>query len=156
PLGSYPLDSAGGTDLFLSKLLSTVAPTAIITGPSVLPEGTNLVLDASHSSSPQGQNATDHLSYDWDINGDGQFGDVLNPTNHVSLDWTQLHNLGISPFGGVYRARVKVTDSFSDPQNPVTTTSAPITFTTADPIPVLNLIGDDTAVAGSAYTLSFG
>ena len=50
-----------------------------------------------------------YLSFSWDVNGDGVFGDAfgLNPT----LDWSQLAALGIAP-GQEFNVRVRVDDSF--------------------------------------------
>ena len=50
-----------------------------------------------------------YLSFSWDVNGDGVFGDAfgLNPT----LDWSQLSALGIAP-GQEFNVRVRVDDSF--------------------------------------------
>ena len=64
-------------------------PTADPGGPYTISEGDALHLDASASSDPDG----DALSYSWDVNGDGQFGDAIGiqPT----LSWSQLQALGI-------------------------------------------------------------
>src|SRR5262249_33650884 len=89
------------------------------------------------------------LSYSWDINGDGIFGDstVVTPT----LDWATLHTtLNISPFNVTYGVRVRVTDGAGN-----STTSFPRFFTTSDAPVSVDLSGNPSSVvAGTTYTLT--
>ena len=52
-------------------------------------KATALALDASHTADPDG----DPLTYSWDINGDGVFGDATGAK--PTLTWAQLEALGI-------------------------------------------------------------
>src|SRR5439155_1704939 len=64
--------------------------TARANGPYTIAEGQSLTLSAVGSSSLDG----DPLTYSWDVNGDGVYGDAtgINPT----LTWAQLVALGIN------------------------------------------------------------
>jgi hypothetical protein len=64
-------------------------PAAQAGGPYAIGEGQSLALDGSGSSDPNG----DALSYSWDLNGDGVYGDATG-SNPV-LTWPQLQALGI-------------------------------------------------------------
>jgi N-acetylneuraminic acid mutarotase len=81
-------------------------PTADAGGPYAFDEGVALTIDASASFDPDG----DTLSYTWDVNGDGIFGDAtgVSPT----LTWAELNALGIidneTPDGTPRAAPVKV------------------------------------------------
>src|SRR5262245_18640078 len=83
-------NGAGGPGTFVlnnSVIVVNSAPTANAGGPYTISEGGSLTLDASASSDPDG----DSLTYSWDVNGDGTFGDAtgVNPT----LTWSQLQAL---------------------------------------------------------------
>lgn len=68
----------------------------------------SLALSAAGSTDPNPGDIP-YLTYSWDINGDGIFGDAtgLNPT----LSWAQLAGLGIQG-QQAYNVRVRVDDSF--------------------------------------------
>jgi hypothetical protein len=67
--------------------------------------GDSVTFNAGDSSSPQGL----PLSYSWDLNGDGVFGDAtdVEPT----LTWAQLEALGIHE-GATYSVKVQVNDGY--------------------------------------------
>ena len=79
-------------------------PAADAGGPYTVDEGGTLNLNASGSSDPDGN----PLTYYWDINGDGSFGDAsgLAPT----LSWSQLESLGIRSGPATFDVRVRVDD----------------------------------------------
>ncbi|HEY1598691.1 MAG TPA: right-handed parallel beta-helix repeat-containing protein, partial [Pirellulales bacterium] len=107
------------------------APTVSVGGPYTINEGDSLTLDATHSSDPDG----DPLTYSWDINGDGVFGDATgaNPT----LSWAQLGALGIVNGPSTFNVEVRVNDG----QGHVVTSTA-TTLTVANVAPVVSA-GDD-------------
>jgi hypothetical protein len=84
-------------------------------GPYTISEGDSLTLSGS-ATDPE--SAT--LTYSWDVNGDGTFGDATgaNPT----LTWAQLNALGITDgfVGSTRDVSVRVSDGVTDP---VTSTS---------------------------------
>src|SRR5207245_9925455 len=84
-------NSVGQNDVMLLRYtLAATPPTnqrpvADAGGPYTINEGDSLTLDASSSTDPDG----DPLSYSWDVNGDGIYGDAtgVSPT----LTWSQLN-----------------------------------------------------------------
>ena len=86
---------------------------------SVLPGGV-ITLSAAGSSDPDSQS----LTYSWDVNGDGNFGDAtgVSPT----LTWSQLGLLGIATSLDTRSVRVRATDSMG-----LSTVSNPTTLTVA-------------------------
>ncbi|MFO0800663.1 MAG: M36 family metallopeptidase [Gemmataceae bacterium] len=88
-------------------------------GPYVVTEGQSLTLSGA-ATDPNG----DVLSYSWDLNDDGVFGDATgaNPT----LTWADLVNLGIDDGlpadQAVFNVRVQVSDGTSGPVTSIPTT----------------------------------
>lgn len=79
------------------------APTADAGGPYAITDGQSLSLDARLSSDPDG----DVLSYSWDVNGDGAYGDATGVA--PTLTWSQLQALGIVG-GASYSVSVQADD----------------------------------------------
>src|SRR4029079_10565438 len=122
--------------------LADQAPTASAGGPYFVTEGLPLTLNAGGSSDPEG----DTLTYSWDVNGDGTYGDDtgVSPT----LPWTQLAALGLD--GPTTRqVNVRVSDATT------TVTSAAATLTVANVAPAATLGNDGPVVEGSDATITF-
>jgi hypothetical protein len=118
-------------------------PTASAGGPYLIDEGSPLALSAARSLDPDG----DPLSFSWDVNNDGTFGDAsgVSPT----LSWAQLGALGITngPASSVVRVRV------DDGQGHVTTSAASdLTVRNVAPLPDAGL--DRVIVEGDAVSLT--
>jgi surface-anchored protein len=78
-------------------------PTAVLAGPFALDEGQSVTLDASPSFDLDGNT----LTFSWDLNDDGVWGDATGAK--PALTWSQLQTFGISD-DGVYKVRVQVSD----------------------------------------------
>ena len=75
-------------------LLSGAAPTiAFVNEPFTAPEGGAIVLDASGTTDPE----TDPLTFEWDINNDGSFGEVTGQM--PTVNWATLNAFGINDSG---------------------------------------------------------
>jgi M6 family metalloprotease-like protein len=90
-------------------------PVADAGGPYSTPEGTNKQLTAAGSSDPDG----DPLTYEWDLDNDGQFDDSTSQTPTFT-------NVGDN---GVFTVRVRVTDNFGSSS----TASTTVTVTNVKP-----------------------
>lgn len=104
-------------------------PTASAGGPYSIDEGDSLALDASASDDADG----DELSYSWDINGDGVYGDAEGEAPELS--WAQLNELGIQDEGSRLIG-VKVDDGYGG------VVEATTTLTVANAAPSIELINN--------------
>ena len=103
-------------------------------------EGDDLVLAGSGSD----PNSNDTLTYTWDINGDGTFGDAGITAATGTVTWAQLIALGINDTGSPYNVVLRVFDGVD------TTDSA------AEPLTVVNAAPSADANTGAAYSISEG
>jgi streptogramin lyase len=126
----------------IGQLILNQSPTASAGGPYSIYEGDSLTLNAGASTDPDG----DTLTYSWDVNGDGVFGDAtgVNPT----LSWAQFQALGIGP--GTYTVQVQVDDGHGS-----VVTSAPTTLTVLEALPTANLTAPGVSVVGEVVPFSF-
>ena len=113
------------------------APVADAGGPYSVVEGDSLHLDASGSHDVDG----DTLTYSWDLNGDGVFGDAtgVSPT----LTWAQLESASVNDGPAVLHPRVQVSDGKGG-----VTVSPPATLTVVNAPPVGFIGGGPTAAKG--------
>ncbi len=94
----FYVDFTGGTIRRIQYTSGNQAPHAVIQATSLSgPTPLAVTFDGTASSDP---NAGDTLSYSWDLNGDGLFGDAL--TAQTSFTYTQAN---------VYNVQLKVTDN---------------------------------------------
>ena len=121
------------------------APVADAGGPYITDEGTNVGLTAAGSSDPD---AGDTLTYEWDLDNDGQFDDSTSQTPTFSI-------VGDN---GAFTVGVRVTDSFGSSS----TDTATVTVNNVDPTAVIDLTGTvsingvDTFVAHEGQVIPFG
>jgi hypothetical protein len=96
-----------------------------IVGTYTVTEGGSVTLTAT-ATDPNG----DTLTYRWDLNGDGVFGDVVSQTSSITVDWPALLALGIDDGPSLTTIQVQV----KDPVNPaVTSYPSSLTVKNGDP-----------------------
>jgi peptidoglycan/xylan/chitin deacetylase (PgdA/CDA1 family) len=137
-------DDTASVSVFL-QIPSNTAPTANAGGPYIIHEGESLTLDASASTDLDG----DPLTYSWDVNGDGVYGDATGVK--PKLTWAQLQALGIDDGPSTWSVKVKVSDGINPP-----VTSAAATLSLIDTVPTATLSNNGPINEGSQATLSFG
>ncbi len=121
-----------------------LAPVPVAGGPYTVTEGQSLSLNASLSTDPNG----DPLTFTWDINGDGVWGDAVGIT--PTLSWEQLKSLGIDG-PSTYAVRVQVSDSIAAPVS-----SAPVNLTAINTNPSIDVVAPMVAYEGTPYALTLG
>ena len=126
----YAITYNGGTGNDVVLIQSNQPPSANAGGPYMIAEGDSLSLNAAGSTDPD----HDPLTYSWDVNGDGVFGDASGviPT----LTWAQLQALGINDGPRtVSNLRVRIDDGHAHVvDSPVTT------LTVTNVAPVLDML----------------
>jgi glucose/arabinose dehydrogenase len=116
----FYVDMEDGTVHRITYTAANQPPTAVITAsPTNGPAPLTVSFDGTGSSDPEGK----PLSYSWDLNGDGTFGDATGPT--ASYTYTTA---------GVYHASLRVTDD----QGATDTTSVTITAGNTAPVAVID------------------
>jgi hypothetical protein len=110
-------------------------------GPYAIVEGQSLTLDASGSVG----HADRPLSYTWDVNGDGVFGDAVGVS--PVLTWAQLMALGITDGPNTRAVAVRIGDgSF--------TLDAPATLDVRNAPPTAGLAGPASGIRGQALSFT--
>jgi hypothetical protein len=133
-------DPTGNTSEFSADVPVLAASAG---GPYSINESSSLTLNASASGPP---NAT--LTYSWDINGDGVYGDAtgVQPT----LTWAQLNALGINDGPSTFNVTVKVSDGQG---HTVTSPATTLTVANVPPSNVALTVSNSTISQGSSVTL---
>ena len=126
-------------DVFVDQM--DPAPNIVLNIPDSINEGDSLTLDASGTTSPNG----DPLTFSWDLNGDGVYGDATGPV--VTLTWAQLQSFGFDDGPGFRSVNLQVTDAFG---SVVQSIQIPINDT-----PPTGVIAPDTFSAVIGGTASF-
>lgn len=143
--GNFTLNSRSNYDTQAIKLTvgSNDPPTAVSGGPYTVAEGSGVTLSAASSADVDG----DTLTYSWDVNGDGTFGDAtgVNPT----LTASQLSTLGINDGPKSFQVKVKVSDGHGH-----TTTSGAATLSVTNVVPTAAITGPTTADVGTSVTFT--
>lgn len=106
--GTPQLTGMAGTVIVTSNTPPTASFTAT---PATVTSGGTVQFDGSGSSDPDVTAGTQTLSYSWDLNGDGQYGDATGPT--ASMAYTNTTGAPMTVTVGL-----KVTDSNSDAVGP--------------------------------------
>ena len=111
------LDSAGSSYdeiLTVNVIDQDEIPVAAAGGPYIINEGNGVVLNGLASADPEGS----ALSYSWDLNNDGVFGDAVGAT--PSINWGSLNSFGITN-QGIFAIGLRVADGAGN-SNTTTTT----------------------------------
>ncbi len=138
------IDSSGVFVRQYGTLVVNQLPTADAGGAYTINEGQGLILSAAGSSDPDG----DTLSYQWDLDNDGQFGEVGEPTGvGATVSWATLQSFGIDD-NGSYTIGVRVDDGRGGVH------SATTTLTVNEVAPVLNVGGAVSGTENTVYSLS--
>jgi Ca2+-binding RTX toxin-like protein/6-phosphogluconolactonase (cycloisomerase 2 family) len=119
----------------------TAPPQASGGGPYTLQEGGSLTLNGSGSVIPSGQSL---VSVEWDLDGDGGFGDLTGFTP-APLSWADLQSLGLGD-DGTYQVAIRVT---TDVGSDIDTASVAIVNTP----PTLSITGAAAVDEDQPYTL---
>ncbi|MDA0161791.1 PKD domain-containing protein [Solirubrobacter ginsenosidimutans] len=138
--------NAAGTSYTGDAQFTTVtpnrAPTANAGGPYSFTEGSALTLAGSGTDADN-----DPLTYSWDVNGDGTYGDATGAS--PTLTTAQLDALGLDDGPGSAAVRVRVSDGS------LTTTSAATTVTVNNAVPNATVGNSGPVAEGSTATVSF-
>lgn len=115
-------------------------------GPYTIEEGQPLTLNASASSDPD----NDPLSYTWDVNGDGNFGDASGVSPR--LTWAQLQALSppINDGPNTFNVKVRVDDGHG---HQVTSTAAVLDI--GNTAPTATLVNSGPVAEGSPVNIVF-
>lgn len=153
-LAGQTLQHGTGGDFALARLVGNSVPIARIGGPYSVLEGGSIVLNGSGSSDPD----DDPLTYEWDLDGDGEFDDATGTSTTFSAALLDGYP------GATRTVWLRVTDT----SGASAINSATVNILNANPIPSIDSVGDvrveGTAIAvtgtatdpaGSADTLTF-
>ncbi|MDV6032055.1 MAG: hypothetical protein F9B45_18575 [Phycisphaera sp. RhM] len=114
--------------------------------PSNIDEGSDLFLDASNSFDPDPGDSI--VSFDWDLDNDGQFDDLSTASATATIPWPTLVGLGIDDGLATYTIGLQVTDQHG------ATDTATTTFDVLNTAPTLTVSGALSTNEGSTYTLN--
>lgn len=129
--------------LALRAAAASDPPVADAGGPYTIAEGDPLALDGSGSTSPDG----DPLSYSWNVNDDGAYGDATGAA--PTLTWSQLGALGLGDGPIARGVRVEVEDvELGD-------ISVPAPLTIANTAPDATLENSGPVVAGEDVAITY-
>jgi hypothetical protein len=135
-----------GTSYSASQTFTTGTPnrppTAVAGGPYSISEGQGVSLSAAGSSDPD----NDALTYSWDVDGDGTYGDATGATPTLSAAQVAALGLGDGPDSASVRVRVS--------DGALTTTSNATTLTISNVAPTATASNDGPVVEGSSATVS--
>jgi hypothetical protein len=136
--------NAAGTGYSATGTFNTLntPPTASAGGPYSATEDSALTLSGSGTDADG-----DALTYSWDVNGDGTYGDVTGAT--PALNRATREALGVNDGPASFNVRVRVSDGKD------TTTSAATTLTLADTVPSATVGNSGPVNEGSTATVSF-
>jgi len=146
--GSYPVSftvndaHSGSNTSTINVTVDNADPVVDNGGTYVITEGDDLILDATGTTDP---GSLDVLSYTWDLNNDGTFGDATgdNPT----VLWATLQGMGLASDASTLPIAVQVDDG----DGGVVTSWTTLTINNDDPTAVIS--GPPNINEGTGLTL---
>lgn len=138
-LAGQTLQPGTGGDFALARLVGNSVPIARPGGPYSVPEGGSVTLNGSGSSDPDG----DPLTYEWDLDGDGEFDDATGTSTTFSAALLDGYP------GATRTVWLRVTDT----SGASAINSATVNILNANPIPSIDSVGD-VRVEGTAITVT--
>ena len=127
-------DNAGNTIIYQDDIELNEPPVADINGPYIIDEGSSITLIGTGSYDNDGY----IVSYEWDLDNDGQYDDATGSTTIFS-----------KPDNGAYQVGLKVTD------NDGATDTDSTTVTVSNVAPTADLSNDGPLDEGGTATISF-
>ncbi|MCS7468412.1 DUF4347 domain-containing protein [Stieleria sp. ICT_E10.1] len=141
------VDSAGVfARQYGTAVVANTAPLADLSAgaPYTINEGDSLSLDGSNSSDANG----DTLTFAWDLDNDGNFGETDEPTTATAtVNWATLASFGIDD-DGTYTIGLRVDDG----NGGVTTQTTTVTVNNSAPSLIVS--GNASVAQGATYTLN--
>ena len=153
-----------GNDIVLTHI--NRPPVVVDGGPYVINEGGGLTLDATSTVDPDG----DPLTFSWDINGDGTFGDATGANPTLTLAELEAIDIDLNDGPGTFNVTVRVNDGELEVDSTTTLdiTNVPPTAVIDGPsatipnyavpfdLSALNEPGPQDQAAGFTYSVDWG
>ncbi|WP_028065960.1 beta strand repeat-containing protein [Solirubrobacter soli] len=139
--------NALGTSYTSAATFNTLnqAPTANAGGPYTGSEDSSIALSGSGTDADG-----DPLTYSWDVNNDGTFGDLTGATPNLTRAVREQFGINDGFNGKTYPIRVRVSDGKD------ATTSAAVNLTLGDTVPDTTVSNGGAVNEGSTGTVAFG
>jgi hypothetical protein len=139
--------NALGTSYTSAATFNTLnqAPTASAGGPYTSQEDNTIALAGSGTDADG-----DPLTYSWDLNNDGTYGDLTGATPSLTRAVREQFGINDGFTGKTYPIRVRVSDGKD------TTTSAAVNLTVNNTVPDATVSNGGAVTEGSTGTVSFG
>ncbi len=115
--GVFPSSAIATTPVFVDA--GNLPPVADPGGPYIEGESESVTFDGGASYDPNASAGDSIVSYSWDLNGDGVYGDATGAA--PTLTWAQLSPMG--PYWGTRNIRLRVTDALGGMSDSGTTLS---------------------------------
>src|SRR5205807_521441 len=150
----YYVDIVGGTIRRIRYYAGNRPPIAAVgANPTNGPKPLTVNFDASASTDAD----FDPLTYSWDLNGDGTFGDAAGATASATYSTDGIRTVGVKvsdPYGATDTATVKVSVGNTEPVATIDSPASTLAWKVGDTVAFSGSATDaqDGALPASAYT----